>query len=183
MVATEPKYWTYEDLCGLPDDGRTRYEIIDGELYEMPAPEPDHAFTIANLMFWLSPIVRMLGGRIAPAPIDLFFAGANPVQPDIVVLLAERLHQVSKRGIEGAPNLVIEILSPSNAGRDRRKKRTLYARGGVPEYWLVDPRARAIEVLVLDGGTYRLHLRASGNDLVTSTVLPGLSFLANEAFA
>ena len=183
MAVTKPHgEWQYEDLFALPDDGR-RYEIIAGELYEMPAPGSDHGFTITNLLLLLGPLVKALAGRIAAAPMDVFFAGANPVQPDIVVLLPERLHLVSERGIEGAPNLLIEVLSPSNPEHDLVTKRDLYARGGVPEYWLVTPRTAAIEVLALDGSVYRTHVRAAGDQVVTSLVVPDLAFPASAAFA
>ena len=149
----------------------------------MPAPGSDHAFTITILLLLLGPLVKALGVRISAAPMDVFFAGANPVQPDIVVLLAERLHLVSERGIEGAPNLLIEVLSPSNPEHDLITKRELYARGGVPEYWLVTPKTGTVEVLALDGTVYRTHVRAAGDQVVTSLVLAGLSFPASAAFA
>ena len=82
-----------------------------------------------------------------------------------------------------APALVIEVLSPSNPEHDRITKRALYARGGVPEYWLVSPEAAAIEVLVLEEDGYRLHLRAGDDEVVTSTVLSELSFPASAVFA
>ena len=183
MAITKPRgEWRYEDLFDLPDDGR-RYEIIDGELYEMPAPGVDHAIAITNLMLLLGPIVRSLGGRILTAPVDVFFVGANPVEPDILVLLPDRLHLISRRGVEGAPNLLIEILSPSNPEHDLVTKRALYARGGVDEYWLVDPEVGVIEVLVLEAGGYRTHARAAGDQPVASPLLPTLSFPASAAFA
>ena len=182
MAITKPQgKWQYEDLFELPDDGR-RYEIIDGELFEMPALGSDHAIAVANLML-LGPIVRSLGGRILTAPVDVFFAGANPVEPDILVLLPERLHLISRRGVEGAPNLLIEILSPSTPAHDLVTKRALYARGGVGEYWLVDPEAATIEVLVLDRDVYRTNVRATGEEPVSSPVLLDLLFPACAAFA
>ena len=183
MAVTKQRHdWRYEDLFDLPDDGR-RYEIIDGELFEMPAPGTDHQIALSNLFLTVAAFVLALRGRILMAPLDVFFAGANPVEPDIVVLLPDRLHLISKRGIEGAPSLLIEILSSSNPTHDRERKRALYARGGVPEYWLVDPGAASIEVLVLDGDIYRTHVRATGEELVTSPLLTGLSFPASAAFA
>lgn len=173
--------WRYDDLFSLPVE--KRYEIIDGELYEMPAPGSDHAITIMNLIVSLLPAVSAAGARLLTAPIDVFFPGANPVQPDLLLLLPDRLHLVSKRGIEGAPDLLIEILSPSNPMHDRVRKRALYARGGVREYWIVSPEAATIEVLVLDGDLYRVHLRAGGEESGTSTVLPTVSFPAAAAFA
>jgi Uma2 family endonuclease len=178
MAVTKPRgQWQYEDLFTLPDDGR-RYEIIDGELFEMPAPAFDHDNAVANLFLLLGPIVRSLGGRIFTAPMDVFFAGANPIEPDVLILLPDRLYLRSQRGIEGAPNLLIEVLSPSNPTHDLVTKRDLYARGGVLEYWLVDPDAATIEILALAGDHYRTHVRAAGDLPVSSTVLAGLSFPA-----
>lgn len=180
-VTNQTKIWTYEDLFDLPDDGR-RYEIIDGELYEMTAPNSEHALTIMNLIAVLLPVVSSLGGKLLTAPLDVFFPGANPVQPDLLVLLPARLTSISKRGIEGAPDLVIEVLSPSNSARDRLAKRSLYARGGVSEYWLTSPEAASVEVLGLDGEVYRTHVRAGGDEPVTSLVLPKLAFPASAIF-
>jgi len=182
MAVTKPTgSWTYEDLFQLPDDGR-RYEIIEGQLYEMPAPGSDHALAVMNLIAVLLPVVTTLGARLLTAPLDVFFPDADPVQPDLLVLMPDRLGLVSNRGIEGAPDLVVEVLSPTNPERDRITKRALYARGGVREYWLVSPEAATVEVLVLDGDAYRTHLRAGGDEPVTSTLLAGLAFRASAAF-
>jgi Uma2 family endonuclease len=174
--------WTYEDLFRLPDDGR-RYEIIDGELVEMPAPNFDHATAIMNLILLLAPVVTTVGGLIRTAPHDVFMRDANPVQPDIVVLLADRLHYVSTRGIEGPPNLLKEVLSPSNPAHDRHRKRALYARAGVDEFWLISPEAGVIEILVREGETYHLLVRAGGDELIRSSIVPDLSFPASSVFA
>jgi Uma2 family endonuclease len=162
--------WTYEDLFSLPDDGR-RYEIIEGELYEMPAPSWDHAVTIMNLILLLAPVVQALGGRVLTAPLDVFFEGADPVQPDIVVLLPESAAIGAGRGVEGAPDLLIEVLSPSNRGHDLLTKRALYARAGVREHWIVDPMSRAVEILALDRDALHSVQRASGEDTVVSSLL------------
>ena len=131
MAITKPAgTWTYEDLFSLPDDGR-RYEIIEGELYEMPAPSWAHASVIANLISALVPLVVMHGGRWRTAPLDVFFQGADPVQPDIIVLLPESQAHPTERGVEGPPDLLVEVLSPSNRGHDLLTKRALYARAGV----------------------------------------------------
>src|SRR5215211_6414758 len=87
MAQTKPAgTWTYDDLLLLPDDGR-RYEIIEGELYEMPAANLVHATVVMNIIALLLPIVSAAGGRLFTAPLDVFFEGANPVQPDVVVIL------------------------------------------------------------------------------------------------
>ncbi len=130
MALTKPAgTWTYEDLFALPDDGR-RYEIIEGDLYEMPAPSWDHAKTIINLIGLLLPIVETLGGELVTAPLDVFVPGGDPVQPDLLMILPDGAAEIAKHGIEGPPDLVREVLSPSNRVHDRLTKRSLYARWG-----------------------------------------------------
>src|SRR4029450_13368953 len=99
------KAGTYEDLLTLPDDGK-RYEIVDGELFEMPSPGFEHSTAIMNLLLLVTPLVTSLGGIVRTAPLDVFMGRANPVQPDIIILLPDRLHQIATRGIEGPPNVV-----------------------------------------------------------------------------
>src|SRR5215211_619204 len=183
MAQTKPAgTWSYEDLFSLPDDGR-RYEIIEGELYEMPAPSWALATVIANLISALVPLVVMHGGRWRTAPLDVFFQGADPVQPDIIVLLPESQAHPTERGVEGAPDLLIEVLSPSNRGHDLLTKRALYARAGVREYWLVDPASRAVEILALDRDALHLVVAASGEEALDSPLLGRLPITANELFA
>jgi Uma2 family endonuclease len=183
MAQTKPAgTWTYEDLFSLPDDGR-RYEIIEGELYEMPAPSWTHATVIANLISALIPLVVRLSGRWRTAPLDIFFQGADPVQPDIIVLLPESQAHPTERGLEGPPDLLIEVLSPSNRGHDLLLKRALYARAGVREYWLVEPEARTIEILVLDRDAFHLAGAASGDETPVSPLLGPLSSSAADLFA
>jgi Uma2 family endonuclease len=177
-----PGTWTYEDLFGLPDDGK-RYEIIEGELYEMPSPTLDHATVIANLIAMLIPLVTRLGGRWFTAPLDVFLEGANPVQPDIVVILPGWSGSLPRRGVEGAPELVIEVLSPSNRGHDLLTKRALYARAGVREYWMLDPEARTIEILALDRDALHLVAVSSGADVPVSPLLGSLPITAAALFA
>jgi Uma2 family endonuclease len=126
--------------------------------------------------------VENLGGRWCTAPIDVFFPGANPVQPDILVILPGGPAQIVPRGIEGAPDLVIEVLSLSNRGHDLLTKRALYARAGVQEYWLVDPDARTIEILELDRDAFHLAVAASGNETPVSPLLGPLSTTVADLF-
>jgi Uma2 family endonuclease len=182
MAQTKPAgTWTYEDLSSLPDDGR-RYEIIEGELYEMPSPGSAHAFVIAALIRLLIPLIENLGGRWCTAPIDVFFPGANPVQPDILVILPGGPARVVPRGIEGAPDLLIEVLSPSNRGHDLLTKRSLYARAGVREYWLVDPGERSIEILTLDRDAFHLAVSLSGDEAAVSPLLGPLLIRTDDLF-
>ena len=183
MAITKPAgSWIYEDLFSLPDDGR-RYEIIEGELCEMPSPISAHGVTIRNLMFLLGPVIEMLRGWLLTAPLDVFFPGADPVQPDIVVLLPDSNASLVVRGIEGPPDLLVEVLSPSNRGRDLLTKRALYARAGVREYWIVDPMSRTIEVLTLDRDAFHTAQVAAGQDTVVSPLLGGMAFPLATVFA
>ena len=183
MALTKPSgTWTYEDLLALPEDGR-RYEIIEGELYEMPSPNWDHIAVVMNLILLLGPIVQSLGGRLATAPADVFFEGADPVQPDILAMLPGSRATGSGQGIQGTPDLVIEVLSPSNRGHDLLTKRALYGRAGVREYWIVDPASRAVELLTLDRDAFHTVQRASGDDPVISSLLEEAAFPLPAIFA
>ena len=183
MAMTNPAGgWTYDDLFKLPDDGR-QHEIVYGELYEMPPPSLEHQEIVMRLILLLAGAVERIAAELLCAPIGVFMPDTEPVQPDLLVLTRERLHLKSKRGIEGAPDLVVEVISPSSRKHDRVTKRLLYAHGGVKEYWLVDPATAMIEALTLVDGAYQTAVRARDDQPVTSTLLPGLSFPASAAFA
>ena len=183
MAITKPAgSWTYEDLFLLPNDGR-RYEIIEGELCEMPSPTSAHGVTIRNLMFLLGPMIEVLRGWLLTAPLDVFFPGADPVQPDIVVLLPDSNASLVVRGIEGPPDLLVEVLSPSNRGHDLLTKRALYARAGVREYWIVDSTNRTVETLTLDRDAFHTVQVAVGENAVISPLLGGMAFPLPAVFA
>jgi len=149
--------WTYADYAALPDDGN-RYEIIAGVLYMTPAPGTGHQSVSARLVTFLVTHVEFAGlGRVFAAPVDVELAPDTVVQPDIVVVLSANLDRITPSRIIGAPDLVVEILSPGTAGYDRREKQDAYARSGVGEYWIVDPGAQTVELLTLDQGGYRSH--------------------------
>ena len=155
---------TYADYAAFPDDGK-RYEILDGELFVTPSPTPQHQIIAANLVGILSPYVRRRGlGRVLFAPLDVIFAETSIAQPDVVYLDNANMSLISRRGIEGGPRLVVEILSPSTARTDRGQKLALYARYGVDFYWIVDPDGRSLEAYRREGATYVLALRGSGTE-------------------
>ena len=143
--------WTYAEFARLPSEGSTRYEVIHGELAVTPAPTGRHQLVVAHL-------VRILGtfvhdhtlGEVLPSPIDVLFGESDYFEPDVVFIRMDRTHLIGDRGIEGPPDLVVEILSPSTAHRDRGIKLERYRHFGVPEYWIVDPDARTVEVWPLD---------------------------------
>lgn len=152
--------------------------------YELPAANTDHAQIITNLMvYFFGPLIKALEIRLFTAPVDTFVRDGNPVQPDLLILLPEQRDLVAKRGVEGPPALVVEVLSPSNPEHDRITKRALYARAGVREYWLVSPEAATIEILVLAGDRYDVHARVGGDEPLTSPTLPALTGTAAQVFA
>jgi Uma2 family endonuclease len=153
---------TYADYAALPDDGK-RYELLDGELFVMPSPSGWHQVILANLVRALDLHVRPRHlGMILFAPLDVIFADTSVAEPDLIYLDSARLPLLGRRGIEGAATLLVEILSPSTTRHDREVKFALYARYGVPCYWIVDPEARALEAYRLEGPAYVLAMRVSG---------------------
>ncbi|MFY9346062.1 MAG: Uma2 family endonuclease [Planctomycetota bacterium] len=148
------RVWTYADYCRIPPD-RKRHEIIDGRHYVSPAPDLGHQDASANLHFELMAKVKQAGhGKVYAAPIDVHLGRGSLVQPDLVVVLRKNAAVLGDKKITGAPDLVVEILSPSTTGRDRRLKKARYERAGVREFWIVDTDEQTVEQFVLRGGRY-----------------------------
>lgn len=149
----------YSDYAALPEDGK-RYEVLEGGLLVTLAPSPQHQRVSFRLQRQLADhFGARFPGEVFGAPIDVILSEHDILQPDLVVV--ERAEQVSRRGIEGIPLLVIEILSPSTTARDRGLKQRRYAALGVPHLWIVDPERRRIECLRIHGGQYSLVVEAS----------------------
>jgi Uma2 family endonuclease len=148
---------TYDDLRATPDDGR-RYEIMEGELAVTPAPSTTHQRISRNLEFVLHAYVTQHElGEVLDAPVDVILDRTTVVEPDLVFVARARASIITERAIEGPPDLVVEILSPSTEQRDRGAKQQLYGRYGVQHYWRVDPVARSLTELVLSGASYVLR--------------------------
>ena len=162
---------TYQDYVLLPDDGK-RYEILDGDLYVTPSPSAQHQEVLLNLVLALTQHVRAHRlGKVFAAPLDVILADDSIAQPDILFIVNERL-QIVREVVHGAPDLVVEILSPGTRDRDRTLKRHLYARDGVRELWLVDPEARTVEVFLLDPASETAPRAFGERDTLSSGVLP-----------
>ena len=172
----------YSDLVAMPDDGR-RYEIHGGELVVVPSPLLRHQIAAMELVTLLNDYRRVSGGLAVTAPFDIVFDEYDVVQPDVVFFRAERLHLLDPNAVtRAAPDIVVEVLSPSTAAIDRGRKMEMFARYGVPEYWIVDPVSRQIEVHVLEDGAYRQAQAALPGDTVRSVLLPDLTFPAARIF-
>ena len=172
---------TYEDYLKTPDDGQ-RYELIDGEIFVGPSPIKLHQRASRILTNTIDRAVTRFGiGEVFSAPMDVRLAENVVVQPDIIfVRFGSPADDPDEERIAGAPDLLVEILSSSNRGHDLLRKRELYARFGVPEYWIVDPINRTIETLSLSGGEYESLPHHRG--LMNSKVLPDLRFNISAFF-
>jgi Uma2 family endonuclease len=171
---------TWADLQAMPDDG-FQYEIIGGELYVMTAPIPVHQGLLTRLLVAIYNVSEARGnGRVYASPIAVELAEHDIVQPDILFIGKDRLGIVEEDRIVGAPDLVVEIFSPSTRSKDRHEKADLYARSGVREYWQVDPRWRSVMVLALQDGAYQPLPLDDG--IARSRVLPNLEIDVNALF-
>ena len=151
MPVPEQLKLDYDDYLNFPNDGK-RYEIIDGELYMTPAPQTRHQIVSMNIGRILANCIEDNDmGQILYAPTDVVLSDTSIVQPDLLFIRKEREHIIKKNFIEGAPDLIIEILSPSNEKMDRHTKMKHYALFGVSEYWIIDYEARILEQYVLKG--------------------------------
>lgn len=178
--------FTYRDYKSIPETDPRRFELLDGELVMVPAPSISHQRASGNLEFILREFVRRHQlGWVLDAPIDVVLGEGDEVevvQPDILFISRERRHMLHHDEIRGAPDLVVEVLSPATEARDRGYKRTLYARHGVKEYWLVDPEKQTLEVYTLTPkGLERVASYQRGQ--TARSPLLGLEFPVDQVFA
>ena len=163
---------TVEDYMALPDD--VRAELIGGELYVTPAPLLPHQRATARLGRTLADHVERLElGEVVFSPMDVHLPTGDVVQPDLIFVSKQRSH-ICRDWIHGVPDLLIEVLSPSNAERDLVVKRELYARNEVPAYWIVDPIERSIQLLRFEDGAYEPEAYLHGEADLTTPSFPGL---------
>ena len=167
--------FTYEDYRHTPED--QRFELLDGELIVVPVPNLGHQRIGTRLGALLHAFVQRGGlGEVFHAPCDVVLSKTDVVQPDLLFVSVERAHLLlGGDNVLGAPDLVVEILSPATAGRDRTLKRALYARQGVKEYWLVDPEARTVTVLGLGAGDFDVVDIYGEGQTMASPTLSGFS--------
>lgn len=181
MDTVQPRV-SYTDLQQAPEDGR-RYELYDGEVFVVPAPFPRHQQVVLDLAMRLDRYARTTGGKVLASPIDIVFSEFNVLQPDLVFFQSARRHFVKPdEAIRFPPDLVVEVISPNTATTDRSMKMQMYGRYAVPEYWIVDPRAREIELHQLTDRGFALARVVSAPDVLRSIVLQGLEIPTGELF-
>jgi Uma2 family endonuclease len=182
MAVAERLKLTYEDLQRFPDDGK-RHEIIDGEHIMTPAPKRNHQNAQVNLLARLYAFVHANNlGWLYAAPFDVVFSKFDVVEPDLVFISRDRASLLTEANVQGAPDLVVEILSPSTVEIDRQTKFKVYKRFGVREYWIVDPDSAQVEIYVARPDGYELLGPFVLGQSVRSEVLTGFACSVDEIF-
>jgi Uma2 family endonuclease len=169
--------WTYDDYLLFPEDGR-RHEIIDGDHYATPSPNARHQRVSRKLLLALGNFLeRHPLGEVYDAPFDVVLSETDVVQPDLLFVAAPRLSIITEKNVQGAPDLVVEIVSETTRRTDEIIKRKLYERCSVREYWIVDPELETANVYRLseEGFGRASHLSREAGDALASPLLPGLS--------
>lgn len=184
MALTNPVSgsYRYADLAKFPDD-HLRREIIDGDLIVTPSPIVRHQKAVGNIFFRLESYSRQSGGGAFVAPLDVYFADDNVVEPDVLFVGQGRSGQITGKYIKDAPDLVVEVSSPSNRRLELVRKRELYQRFGVPEYWYIDLEADRVEVYRLAVASYPPPELLYPGESLTSPNLVGFVMSVEEALA
>ncbi len=171
---------TYEQYRALPEDGK-RYEVIAGELIMTAAPLIDHQRISRNLQFVLETYIRANNwGEMFNAPVELYLSEEDFVEPDLICVSRARHKIITDKNIKGAPDLIVEILSPSTTRYDRVLKMNTYARHQVPHYWIVDPAAHTLEAFELEKGNYRLVAAHAEDENFQPVLFPNLTISLAE---
>ncbi len=173
VVAKEKRLYTYDELVAEFPETNQPCELWDGEIIMSPAPSFNHQKIVLRfyrrLHEWVSK--RKLG-EVVTGPIDMELSPHRVMQPDVAFIAQDRLG-IIHRAIHGPVDLAVEVISLGGRNRDRIEKRDLYEQYGVKEYWIIDPEAQTVEVLYLEEGRYRLHMRSTADQTVASRLLSG----------
>lgn len=182
MTAVQTEPLTVEDYRMLPETG-PRYQLVEGDLFMAPATNRFHQDISLNIVLLLGGYLEKRPiGKLYEAPFDVYLDQTNAHQPDIVFVSRANCHILTDAGVEGAPDFIVEILSPKTAFLDKKSKRKVYARSGVKELWFVDPDTRTIQVYFLDRDPERPAATYSEKDTFTSPHFPGLKIRGARIF-
>lgn len=182
FIIDRSKKWTVEDYLQLEEE--IKCEILDGELIITPAPLITHQKTVGLLYQKLVAFVNLhQAGELFFAPVDVYFDQENVYQPDLVFVSTPRTSIIQEKGIMDTPDLIVEVISPSNSYIDRYTKKTKYEQFGVKEYWIVDPANQTLEVFALStSGQYELFLFLAKTGRIKSTIFASLDFELSDIF-
>ena len=181
MSAVDDPRVTFAELARWPDDGR-QYELYDGEVIVVPSPFPRHQLVALHVQHLLDDYAEARGDLVLGSPIDIVLSRHNVVQPDVVYIKHERRHLINMwKVIRIPPDLVVEVLSRKTEMRDRNRKAELFARFGIPEYWILDPAKNTIEIYRNTRKAFRLE-GSYAKGTVTSPTLSGLTFSVPRLF-
>jgi Uma2 family endonuclease len=179
-MATQPiTGLTYDDLASFPDD-HLRRELIDGELIVTASPVPRHQRAVIAIAAALHEWCKRHGGEAFPAPLDVYFSDTTVLEPDVLFVSAARRKQVEEKFVRDAPDVVVEVSSPSTRRLELIRKREVYERFGVPEYWYVDLQSDRVEIHVLTDGRYDDPRMRYRGDLLTTPLAPGFEIAVDE---
>ncbi len=174
------RLWTYDEMIAELPETNLPTELWNGEIIMSPAPHPDHQRIVARFYKKLDRFVEAHGlGEVLFSPIDVVLTRHRAVQPDVLFVSKLRRDIIQKQ-INGVPDLAMEVISEGSWQRDRIQKKALYEQFALPEYWIVDPDSRSIEVFVLVSGTYQLHSKGSGMEKIGSKLLAGFEVSFSE---
>ncbi len=177
-----PPQITRHDYQEMPE-GPPYFQVIEGELIMAPSPDTFHQDIVANLCHLFRQYLdKKPVGIIALAPLDVFLSDVNVYQPDVIFVSNARRSILTKRGVEGAPDLVVEVLSPGTARYDRGSKRKIYARTGVKELWIVDPETKSLQAYELTKNAETPAATHGPDSIFKSSLLPGLRIRAQAVF-
>jgi Uma2 family endonuclease len=180
--ATGRGNFTYEDLRHTPDDGK-RYEVLERDLVVSPSPKVKHQRTSWKLAELFSLAERAGYGIAAAAPLDVVLSDHDVVEPDLLFIAKDRLGIVTEDNVQGAPDLVVEVISEGSRKRDAITKRVLYARYGVRFYWLVDPEEETVRVFELKEGGYDEPATLRAGQELGCALFPGITADVGRLFA
>jgi Uma2 family endonuclease len=173
---------SFEEFRQLPSDGK-RYELVHGRVRVTLAPATRHQFVVQNLSGDLGPyVIKNDLGEVLIAPLDVRLSADTALQPDLIFVSNARAGIIQENWIDGAPDLVVEVLSPSTAVYDRATKLQIYAEAGVPEVWLLDSLAKTVEVFRLQGKQYLVEAVLAGDQVLTSSLFPGWQLPLSKLF-
>ena len=175
-------HFTYEDLLHTPDNGK-RYEVLEGDLVVSPAPKTKHQRVVHRLHTYLTRWEEAGYGSVYPAPTDVVLSARDVVEPDLLFVARDRLSIITEDNVQGAPDLVVEIISEGSRKRDVITKRGIYERYGVRFYWLVDPEEETVRVFELKDGAYGEPATLQAGQQLACALFPGITQEVGQLFA